>query len=714
MKSKQTIFRIAWIALMIHSVKLFSQISPCGTDELRSQLISSDPTFLARESQMDADIANLLNPQVLSLFKSSSTSDVTNNIKKIPVVIHLIGSTAIAQIDFSKINQQIAILNDRFRKKSGGNGVDTEIEFCLATKDQYGNPSLGVNSISGNYGPYKGNDVNDDINLKSIINWPAQKYLNIWVCNVDYTSGPNLPVAWATFPSQFLNTTSEFRDGIVISYNYFGITTDSHNNKGLILVHEVGHWLNLLHTWGNVPQGGCGGDDYIWDTPFCSGLKANTPDQTNNCLPAPIDECPGQNVPSQVRQIENYMDYSDDACRNMFTLGQKARMGITLTNFRAGLFNGFGTCPSCNDNILNGSETGIDCGGPECVPCTTGVNCTTIKFSINNQNTTTGQIINVCNNNIILQPFADGANCTGALWTYQIITRKESSHIPCDQVSGISPVAFECVTDTWPIFIGGPPRLDCYCKYAELFIAIQECDENKTLIGPEYGQWFDMDRNNPSINLITYMPTGASIAQGKYYKVKVATSNGGWKEHSAYFRVYQPSVNLNSQTVYQSQIGDEITLTNVTVPANLNVTYRAKNYIDVLPISNLKSGRYYVDNFNCSSLRAANENPVADVGTKENYSIEREDSKNMEEIKYVSNVKVQPNPNNGSFEIIGLKTGSYSINVFNLMGELVLQQNTDGNKQAVTLPETANGVYLVRVLDANNETVFKQKIIKQK
>jgi hypothetical protein len=143
---------------------------------------------------------------------------------------------------------------------------------------------------------------------------PANK-LNIWVCN---TPGG---LSWAKFPGGNVLT-----DGIVNDYAYFGPSTPAYpNHKGRTATHEVGHWLNLRHIWGDA---NCG-NDQVSDTPI---------------QPAPNYYCPVQGLKSTCRNKPlmmwmNFMDYSYGTCRYMFTTGQKQRMDATIDNARSSYFS---------------------------------------------------------------------------------------------------------------------------------------------------------------------------------------------------------------------------------------------------------------------------------------------------------------------------------------------------------------------------------------
>ena len=152
--------------------------------------------------------------------------------------------------------------------------------------------------------------------------WPQEDYLNIWVCNL---SGGIL--GYATPPSGFNNPS----DGVVVGYRYFGTTgvVQSPYNKGRTTTHEVGHWLNLDHLWGSF--GNCGNDN-VNDTPTQEEANYNCPGFPHN-----PNSCNTNNQNGDM--FMNYMDYTNDACMNLFTEGQKSRMIAAINQYRPNLLS---------------------------------------------------------------------------------------------------------------------------------------------------------------------------------------------------------------------------------------------------------------------------------------------------------------------------------------------------------------------------------------
>jgi hypothetical protein len=232
----------------------------------------------------------------------------------IPVVVHVVYNNAQQNISDDQIRSQILALNNDYRKKNSDAAHvpdafrnlagDAHIEFKLATADPMGMPTNGIVRKSTDETSFAADDK-----IKSSLTggddaWDRSQYLNLWTGNITggilgYASAPGCAAA---------------KDGVVIRYNVFGATSNVQPpfNKGRTATHEIGHWLGLRHIWGDSP---CG-DDRIDDTPPQAG-------PTRGCPSGVIVTCTSG---ATGNMYMNFMDFTDDACTNMFTNGQVSKM----------------------------------------------------------------------------------------------------------------------------------------------------------------------------------------------------------------------------------------------------------------------------------------------------------------------------------------------------------------------------------------------------
>lgn len=253
---------------------------------------------------------------------------------QIPVVVHVIhNGEAVGSgknISDAQILSQISVLNkDYQRLNSDAANTPAEfqsvagsfdVEFVLAKQDPEGLATNGIVRVQGTQPSWT---INDNYAFKSLSYWPAEDYLNIWVCDLSGLLG------YAQFPVSNLSglensSDNRLTDGIVIAYNAFGSEDDGAFNllnkykKGRTTTHEVGHFFGLRHIWGD-DEGQCSGTDYVADTPNQGGSSSGCPSH-------PQTTC------SVTSMFQNFLDYTDDACMNLFTMGQVERMTTVLEN----------------------------------------------------------------------------------------------------------------------------------------------------------------------------------------------------------------------------------------------------------------------------------------------------------------------------------------------------------------------------------------------
>lgn len=261
----------------------------------------------------------------------------------VPVVVHVIYDKPENNISRAQVLDAIRILNRDYRRRNADTAntralfkpvaADVEIEFQLAKLDPNGNCTDG---ITRTFSSLTNNASN---NVKPLVHWDNNKYLNIWVvASINSASTPGTILGYAGFP--VVGNQPYTTDGIVIRNDQMG-SIGTASAGGRTLVHEAGHYLNLYHPF----QGGCFGGDQCNDTPPVAQSNSGCNFNANSC---------SNDVPNLVDQVENYMDYSDDECTNMFTSCQRGRMRATLTSNQLR-----GSLVSSNNALATGISTGM-------------------------------------------------------------------------------------------------------------------------------------------------------------------------------------------------------------------------------------------------------------------------------------------------------------------------------------------------------------------
>jgi len=291
------------LSLLLAGMGLTNAQRVCGTMDHHQMLMNQDPSYAQRIEQIEEHTRQIIN--------NGGERVVVN----IPVVFHVVYKTSAQNISDALLQAQLDQLNQDFRKLNSdaslvpalfsGLAADMEINFCLAQQTPTGAATTGIVRKLTTVTSFSDNDAVKYSSSGGDNAWDATKYLNLWVCNM---SGGIL--GYAQFPGGPAAT-----DGVVLQYNTVGSRTTPGSaapyNLGRTATHEVGHWLNLRHIWGDAS---CG-SDLVNDTPTHSTSNFGCPSypKTNTCSGGGTE------------MTMNYMDYTDDACMYMFSAGQKAR-----------------------------------------------------------------------------------------------------------------------------------------------------------------------------------------------------------------------------------------------------------------------------------------------------------------------------------------------------------------------------------------------------
>jgi hypothetical protein len=310
----------------------------CATVDYVNQMKAEDPNYLENKR-----IDSLLLQEASF---NQSQSRASNVIHTIPVVVHVLYKTTAQNISDAQILSQIDVLNEDFGRRNAdttftpsfwtGIAGTSNFQFCLAKQDPSGNATTGIERRLTTANSYSSGNNMKHYSTGGLDAWDVNRYFNIWVCNLG-----SFLLGYAEPPSSIHS--NEY--GVVVLYDAFGRvgTLSAPYNKGRTTTHEVGHAFGMEHIWGD--DSNCSGSDGIPDTP-------NQEVETYDC-PVVIPMFDACSPTGNGIMYMNYMDYTDDACMNMFTTGQTNRMELVMNSFYPTLLVSTG-CQEINTGL---SET---------------------------------------------------------------------------------------------------------------------------------------------------------------------------------------------------------------------------------------------------------------------------------------------------------------------------------------------------------------------
>ncbi|WP_345375310.1 GEVED domain-containing protein [Algivirga pacifica] len=290
----------------------------CNQFQQRQKLLQNESNFKRIQKAED-----FLQQHTEAYRQLRRVGRIAENVLTIPIVFHVIHNNGIENISDEQIIEAVAQINEDFNALNPGSSniipefqnlqADVNLEFRLAQLDPNGNPTTG---ITRHQSSLTVNGSSNEYEIKTTYGWPRDQYLNVWVV---YSSDGNNGSGYAYYPSSIDDEGSKYRDGVIVSHWAVGRTGTAASTHYKLLTHEIGHWANLKHTWGdesnNGESSGCSYDDGVTDTPLTIGSTGCATD---------VYSC------GSLDNAQNYMDYS--SCPEMFTLGQKDRMRAAITS----------------------------------------------------------------------------------------------------------------------------------------------------------------------------------------------------------------------------------------------------------------------------------------------------------------------------------------------------------------------------------------------
>lgn len=314
------------LLLGFNSLLAFSQteqkVIRCETVKYMNEVQMFDPEFIKKQAELEKATEEYL--QQMNMNKSVNAPSSQRVKRIIPIVFHVFHNGGPENISKQRILEQVEILNKDFQRLNSDTNetnpiyksiaANCDIEFRLAKIDPNGNCTDGIVRVKTDL------TYNADDNIKALSRWPNNKYFNVWVVEtISTTQVGGVVLGRSQFPGG-----SNATDGVLLKATVTG-NTSAYNNYGRTLTHEIGHSLNLRHIWGDAT---CG-NDFVADTPPHN-------DANSGCPKNKVSTCVSGNV---IEQVENYMDYTDGNCQNMFSLGQKTRMDAVWNSTQNGRNN---------------------------------------------------------------------------------------------------------------------------------------------------------------------------------------------------------------------------------------------------------------------------------------------------------------------------------------------------------------------------------------
>jgi len=308
----------------------------CVSNEYEEYLRLQNPNLESRDQ-----FENWMSQKIKEQKSLNETFSESGGVIYIPVVVHVIHNGDAygvnENITDEQVQSQITVMNQDFRRMTGTPGfnsdpvgADVQVEFVLAKVDPNGNPTNGINRINLCQASWSTADINTTVKPNTI--WDPTLYMNMWSVNftdttlLGYAQFPESSLAGLSTAAQNANT-----DGVVAGYRFFGSSALATGNfsapfdRGRTMTHEVGHYLGLRHIWGDnatCPATNTVNDkDFVADTPAANGPNYGCNTSANTCPSNPGND-----------MVRNYMDYTDDTCMNIFTLGQKSRITTVMNN----------------------------------------------------------------------------------------------------------------------------------------------------------------------------------------------------------------------------------------------------------------------------------------------------------------------------------------------------------------------------------------------
>ena len=697
------------------------------TNQVQRCAVLEHEAFLQQQNPQRAADRQLFEQATQNWIANNQNAMSTQAVITIPVVVHVVYFNSTQNISDNQIFSQIQVLNEDFGRTNADASntpsywtsiaANTDIQYCLAVRDPNGAATTGIERRQiGTNVSFSTNDNVKHYSTNGLDAWDPTRYLNLWVCNL----GGGL-LGYGEFPTNSVSNTF----GLVMGYFCFGSNYTSYGSgfpltasydRGRTSTHEIGHCFNLIHIWGDDGTG-CNGSDLCSDTP-------NQADEHYGCPSGSQVSC--SNGPNG-DMYQNYMDYTDDICMNLFTLNQKTRM---LAVLNSSPYNALQTSNGCVPVSSAAVDAGISAiGTPSGTICgttfvpsvtlknfgaTTLTSCT-INYKIDNNTVQTYSWTGSLATNATATVTLPSMTTTAASHTFTCYTSAPNSgtdgNTPNDQLTsnftcisgGVTPPVFEGFEGTTFVPSGwGLSNPDGGVTWARTTAAAKTGNASALMDNWNYqggnGQIDEMTMmavnmttlSNPVLTFqVAYTYWTVPYQYSDTLKVYASTDCGAtWTQlYNKYGATLQTGTPLSSTSVGWVPAANEWRMETVSL---LPYTSATSLIIKFRSISDFEDN-LYIDDINIMNTTGVNS---FDLG---------------------SAINLFPNPSNtGMFNLnvaLGVRT-DMNIRVTNAMGQtvsMISENNSLGGMYSLDLSAEANGVYFVEVSAGEEKSV--QRIV---
>lgn len=662
---------------------LLAQAALPATAQSRQCATPNPHTLPAAEQavlqQIERHTQNFIAQQVINGPTANRTSAT---LYTIPVVVHVVYNTSAQNLSDAIIQSQIDVLNKDFSRTNAdasntpaaflGVAADCQIRFQLATRDPNGNTTTGIvrKSTTRSYFEYGGSDPNG-VFVKQSANggsdaWNTSQYLNMWVCNFGGSSSSLL--GYATFPTD----AGTYKDGVVMGYKYFGVNPSLGGvfGYGRTATHEVGHWLNLRHTWGDA---NCGND-----------LVSDTPTQqtsSSGCPSFPRRTC-GNTTNGDM--FMNYMDYTDDQCMNMFTNGQRDRAHALFQSggARVSLLSspglGTGTPPTC------AGPSGLSSSSITSSGATVGWSAVSGASSYNLQYKTTAATTWTTVSGLTATSRALTGLAASTTYQYQVQTVCSSGSSAYSSAASFTTTASGGTTPTYCASKGNSVSYE--------WIDLVQIGSINRSSGKDAGYF-----NGTALS--------TNVAAGSSQTITVSAAFQG-SAYTEYFKIYADWNNDGDFT----DAGENI----VSLAGSTSATNRSASF--TVPAGTTNGGhRLRVVMSDNSATTSCN---TYSYGETEDYTLNVTGGSLRREATAIADLDVYPNPTAGAatLRLTLPEAADLAIAVRDLTGRVVVERKLDGQTAGtveVALPVLPTGLYQVSVGTSTGATHATRLVVTQ-